>query len=277
MPDLEGFLRLWRALDGLFGAEERTRWGAVVSDARYPDVQETNYARVETTRPVTLAAIEAALLPAIAGVGCHREHVVVFFPEAQTDLLVEASGRGERLVWDLVMARAGTPPRPARDGADDVVEEVLDRDEAFWRAHRATARLFGATDDGVLDQLSALERDVLIPAGRRWFAVRDADGAPQALAALLILQGVAFVDHVATFPEVRRRGYATALTRRLLREASTAGAESTFLMADPEGRAAGIYDRLGFERVTQIASWIAPLEGGRPARRQRRSTTGGGR
>ena len=72
MPDLEPLLRLWRALDDLFAAEERTWWGAVVSDPRYPDVQEANYARVETAQPVALEEIEASLVPALSGVGCRR-------------------------------------------------------------------------------------------------------------------------------------------------------------------------------------------------------------
>src|SRR4030065_352417 len=49
MPSLEPFLSFWRALDALFAVEERTWWGAVVSDARDPAVQEANYARAETT------------------------------------------------------------------------------------------------------------------------------------------------------------------------------------------------------------------------------------
>lgn len=256
MPDLEPLLRLWRALDGLFEAEERTWWGAVVSDARYPDVQEANYARVESTRPVALEEVEAALVPAVSRAGCRREHVVVFFPEAQTDLLVQASTRGERLVWDLVMVHEGG----VREAEDDRVDEVHRPDERFWRAHRESARLFDVRDEAVLDQLSAIEREVLMPSGRRWFVVRDEDGDAQAFAALLVVEGVGFVDHVVTLPEARRRGHAKALTRRLVREAASAGAERTYLLTEPGGVAGSLYSRLGFERVTQIASWVVPLD-----------------
>jgi ribosomal protein S18 acetylase RimI-like enzyme len=256
VPDLEPFLRLWRALDGLFAAEEHTWWGAVVSDARYPDVQEANYARVESTRSVSLEEVEAVLIPAVSRAGCRREHVVVFFPEAQTDLLVQASTRGERLVWDLVMVHEGD----VQGDEDDRVHEVDRPDERFWRAHRDSARLFDVRDETVLDQLSAIEREVLVPSGRRWFEVRDGDGHAQAFAALLVLRGVGFVDHVVTRPEARRRGHATALTRRLVREASAGGAERTYLLTEPGGVAGALYARLGFERVTQIASWIAALD-----------------
>jgi ribosomal protein S18 acetylase RimI-like enzyme len=255
MPNLEPLLRVWRALDGLFAAEERTWWGAVVSDPRYPDVQEANYARVETAQPVALEEIEASLVPALSGAGCRRQHVVVFFPEEQTDLLVQASTRGERLVWDLVMVHDGDV-----EGGGDPVQEVEHPDERFWRAQRGSARLFDVRDERVLDQISAIEREVLVPSGRRWFVVPDVGGTAQAFAALLVLGGVGFVDHVVTLPEARRRGHATALTRRLLREASAAGAERTYLLTEPRGVAETLYARLGFNHVTQIASWLAPLE-----------------
>ncbi|MGZ8607390.1 MAG: GNAT family N-acetyltransferase [Actinomycetota bacterium] len=262
MPDLDPFLRFWRALDGLFDAEERTSWGAVVADARYPAVQEANYARVEAIPPVRLAEVETTLLPALARSGSRREHVVVFFPEEQTDLLVEASIRGDKIVWDLVMAHDGAleaSPDPDSDPGGPV-EEVRDAAPWFWTAHRASTRLFDVSDEEMLDQLAAIERDVLLPAGRRWFVVPGSNGFPVAFAALLVLEGVGFLDHVVTLPEARRRGHATALTRRVLAEAVTAGAGRTYLLAEPRGHAGHLYERLGFERVTQIASWVSPLE-----------------
>jgi ribosomal protein S18 acetylase RimI-like enzyme len=256
MPDLEPLLRYWRALDALYEAVDPTPWGAVVSDRRFPAIQEPNYARVETSRPVALAEVEADLLPALSRSGCPREHVVVFRPEEQTALLVEASTRGERLAWDLVMVHRG----PVEPSPEVPVEEVLDPDDAFWLTHRESLALFDLTDPGALDQVAAIEREVLLPAGRRWFAVPGPDGVPASLAALLVLEGIAFVDVVVTFPWARRRGYATALTRRVLAEASAAGAERTYLLAEPRGRAVLLYRRLGFEPVTQLASWVGPVD-----------------
>lgn len=260
MPDLEPFLRFWRALDGLFDGERQTAWGAVLADARYPAVQEASYARVETQSPVTLGEIESVLLPALERSGCRREHVVAFFPEDQTDLLVEASTRGDAIVWDLVMVHVHALDPGSTPEAAGPVEEIVDHDPAFWAAHRTSTRLFDVADEAMLDQLAAIERDVLVPAGRRWFVVRDPDGAPVAFAALLVLEGIGFLDHVITFPEARRRGHATALTRRALAEARAAGADRTYLLAEPRGPAAHLYRHLGFAPVSQIASWISPLE-----------------
>src|SRR3972149_5547676 len=120
MRSFEPFLSFWRALDALFAVEERTWWGAVVSDARYPAVQEANYARVETTRAVALEQIETALLPSVARTGSRREHVVVFSPEAQTELLVEASTRGERIAGGLVMVHEGSTGPPPDEPAEPV-------------------------------------------------------------------------------------------------------------------------------------------------------------
>jgi GNAT superfamily N-acetyltransferase len=252
--DLGPLLRYWRAQDDRFDRVEPTWWGAVVSDPRFPSVQEPNYARVETTERVGLAEVESSLLPAMVRSGSSRAHVVIFRPQEQTDLVVEASSRGERITWDLVMEHRGSGP----DG-DGRVTEVRDLDAAFWSAHRGSLRWFDITDPDVVDQLEAMEADVLVPAGRRWFAVPGPDG-PDALAALLVLDGVGFVDHVVTFPHARRRGLARALSVRVVAEARAAGAERTYLLAEPEGVAATLYESIGFVRVTQIASWISEID-----------------
>jgi ribosomal protein S18 acetylase RimI-like enzyme len=254
VADLEPLLRFWRAHDDLFERTEPRWWGAVVSDTRFPAIQEPNYARVETRQPVRLEEIEDALVPAMRASGSERSHVVIFHPEDQTELVAAASTRGDRIAWDLVMVAAGRDVEPTGE-----VEEVSSFDASFWSAHRESARLFDVAEEDTLDQLQAMERDVLVPAGRRWFSVLDG-GRRVALAALLVLEGTAFVDHVVTFPEARRRGHAGALTRRLVSEAAATGAERTYLLAEPDGGAVRVYDRIGFERVTHLASWVAPRD-----------------
>lgn len=248
---LEPLLRYWRAQDDLFASVEPAWWGAVVSDPRFPRIQEPNYARVETGQPVHLDEVERLLLPAMARCGSPRTHVVIFHPEEQTDLVVEASTRGVRITWDLVMQHPGG----GSDG-DPRVVELRAPDGAFWGHHRASMEWFDVGEPDVIDQLQAIEREVLIPAGRRWFGVEGSEGL-EALAALLVLEGVAYVDHVVTFPRARRRGHASALTRRALAEAAAAGAERTYLLAEPEGVAAAMYERIGFTRVGQLASWVS--------------------
>jgi hypothetical protein len=38
------------------------------------------------------------------------------------------------------------------------------------------------------------------------------------------------------------------------------GAGRTYLLADPEGDAVRIYDRVGFEALGHLASWLSPIE-----------------
>ncbi len=251
--DLEPLFRYWRAQDDLFDRVEPAWWGAVVSDPRYPLVQEPNYARVETREPVRLEEIEEVLLPAMDRSGCRRGHVVIFHPDAQTDLIVEASTRGERIAWDLVMEHSGA-------GIElDAARELRELDAGFWAAHRSSMRWFEIVEPEVIDQLQAIERDVFVPAGRQWFAVAETDGI-DALAALIVLECVGYLDHVVTIPSARRRGFARMLTRHAVAAARTAGAERTYLLAEPKGVAARMYEGLGFAPVTQIASWISDLE-----------------
>jgi ribosomal protein S18 acetylase RimI-like enzyme len=253
--DLEPLLRYWRAQDELFDRVEPAWWGAVVSDPRYPRVQEPNYARIETGQHVRLAEVEEALLPAMTRCGSRRAHVVVFRPEEQTDLLVEASTRGDPILFDLVMEH----PAAVETDPDPRVEEVAVLDAAFWAAHRQSLRWFDVKDADVVEEVATIERDLLVPAGRRWFTVRH-HGAFVAFAALLVLQGVGYVDHVVTFPEARRRGYAGALARHAASESATAGAERTYLLAERDGPAVALYERTGFRSVTTIASWISAIE-----------------
>ena len=257
MEYLEPLLRFWRAQDAAFERVDPFWWGGIVSDARFPRIQEANYARVETTQRLRLAEVEEPLLSAMDRAAMGRSHVVVFSPEDQPDRLAEASTRGETLAWDLVMQHAGVPP-----AVDDVlVEEATLDDELVASGHRASLRWFDVTDATVVDEIVAWERAVMIPLGRRWFVVRH-DGEPVAFAGLLVLERVGYLDNVVTLPEARRRGYASGLTARAVEEARASGAERTYLMADPNGNARAIYERLGFRPVTQIASWIRPPAGG---------------
>lgn len=260
MSQLGPLLAFWRALDELFARVRPTGWGAVVTDPRFPEIDEANYARVETSTPIALAEIERELLPDLRGSGARRAHVVVFSPEAQTALLAEASTRGDRLVFDLAMAHphAGGDPAGGDPAGGDRVEEIGRFDRSFWRAYAASLRHFDVRDPAVIERLAELERDVLVPAGRRWFAVRERD-EPVALASLLVLAGSGYIDHVVTFPEHRGRGFAAALTGRAVHEAAAAGAARTLLLAEPGSRAARIYARLGFEPLGHLASWRSPL------------------
>jgi ribosomal protein S18 acetylase RimI-like enzyme len=256
VADLEPLLRFWRALDARFERVEPAWWGAVVTDSRFPAIWDVNYARIETEDPaLSLAEVETALLPELQRAGCRNLHTVVFHPEELTGLVAEASSRGDRLTWDEVMVHRGDPSEPMTAVE---VEEVGTFDGSFWSRYRESLREFGISEEVAIEQLTEIERQVLIPAGKRWFAVRDEDRAVS-LGSLIALEGVGYIDHVVTFPEARRRGHARAITRRMMGESRAADQDPLYLLVEPDSGARSVYERLGFETITHIASTLRPL------------------
>jgi ribosomal protein S18 acetylase RimI-like enzyme len=259
MPLPEHFHRFWRALDDLLGDVQPTWWGAAVTDARFPRIWDANYARIDVaSEDLRAADVEAELLPALAKTGASVMHVVAFHPEETTTLLSELSTRGHRIGWDVVMDLAGDPSPDDGDAAGPAVEE-LSPDRDVWAAIEASMALFGIDSADAIAQLLRLEEEVLMRGGRRWFGVRDPDGALASLGALLELEGVGYLDNVATFPASRGRGYASALTARLSREATEGGASHVCLLVDPDSSALRMYERLGFRTVGRLGSTKGPI------------------
>jgi ribosomal protein S18 acetylase RimI-like enzyme len=257
MPVPDHVTGFWRALDACFGRVRPTWWGAVVTDDRYPAIWDANYARIDhADADLRATDIEAELLPALAGVGADVMHVVSFDPDATGSLLAELSTRGHRLTFDLVMDLQGRPVPPAAE----VTVEALSPGDELWGRVAASLTLFGVEDRDAVDQLRGIERDVMTPAGKRWFGVRDERGTLVSLGALLVLEGVGYLDNVATFPEARGRGLATAITAQITQEAVGAGAEHVCLFADPDAApVVAMYERLGFRDVGRLAATRGPV------------------
>jgi ribosomal protein S18 acetylase RimI-like enzyme len=251
--------RFWHGMDQLMGSVEPTPWGAVVSDGRYPAIWDANYARVDApAHEPGYDEVAEALLPALERSGATWFHVVTFDPEGSTRLLSELSGRGHRLSFDLVMDRAVEGDVPRRPGAPPV-EQLRSGDE-LWERVGASLALFGIENPEAVAQLAALESQVMGPGGKRWFGVRDGDGQVVSLAALLLLEGVGYIDNVVTFPAARRRGLASAVTAHLVEQARSGGAGRICLFADPdEAATVGMYERLGFRAVGRLPSTRGPI------------------
>ena len=101
----------------------------------------------------------------------------------------------------------------------------------------------------------------MLPGGKRWFGVRDDRGTIVSVAALVLLEEVGYVDNVATFPQARGRGYASAATGSVIDAARKTGVEGIFLLADPDEPAVvRMYERLGFRGAGRLASTRGPVE-----------------
>jgi ribosomal protein S18 acetylase RimI-like enzyme len=256
MPVPDHVHRFWRELDKLFEHVRPTWWGAVVTDSRFPAIWDVNYARVDAAgNGLTATDIEVDLLPALEEAGVDVMHVLTFVPEETTGLVSELSARGHLIGWDLVMDLVRDP---TEDDRGIEIEELSPGDE-LWDRIAASLTSFGLEDPDTVAQFSRLERDVLTPAGKRWFGVRH-KGIVVSLAALVLIDGVGYLDNVATFPEARGRGYASALTSRLCQEAKVAGAERVSLLADPAAKdVVSMYERVGFNGVATIGSTRGPV------------------
>ena len=269
-------LRFWRGLDQLFQRVEPTWWGAVVTDPRFPAVDDVNYARVDlASNEIGARDIDRALLPALRAAGITSPfHLVSFHPEENRALLAELSARGQRLTWDLVMDHGGLDeliPTSASASALSRVESLTDED-TLWTRVRESMALFGIDRDEAAEQLEAIERRVLHPGGKRWFGVRGPSGSLDALGALIVLEGVGYIDNVATFPHARKRGLASVVTSHMAAIAKEEGTEHVILFADPDAVATvRMYERLGFGPAGYLAAVRGPLP---PATHSRGDTIG---
>lgn len=233
-----------------------------MTDARFPSISDANYARIDlASDEITADDIERSLVPALQAAGVTSAfHVVSFHPGANTTLLAQLSARGHRLTWDLVMdhdlAAISDSPRTT------AVEPLTDTDD-LWAHVRASMALFGIDREDALDQLCAIEREVLAPGGKRWFGIRNASGSLDSLGALIVLGEVGYLDNVATFPHARGRGWASAITSHITSVARAEGAAHVCLFADPDADATvRMYERLGFRAAGSLAAVRGPIPTG---------------
>jgi len=248
--------RYFAAENALLRRVQPTWWGVVVTDERFPDIYDLNYARVDAALPdLTLDDVLAELVPAAIRAGSRHLQIGVLEPEGTARLLEEAEQAGHRVSWDTVMEfRPEVPDGPYPGG--HVVEEIDTATAEFWEAHGRGLQEFEVIVPAVVEQLQRWTREVLIPAGRRFFAVRR-EGAIAGHGALQVRGGIGYIDDVVTFDPYRRQGIASAIVRRMVREAHRAGAETTFLLADQEDPIR-LYRSLGFVQTRRLASALGP-------------------
>jgi N-acetylglutamate synthase-like GNAT family acetyltransferase len=259
MSELEPLTRFFQSMDDLGEGLERTWWGAVVTDKRFPLLHDANYAAIDCSDPsLTLTDIEAVLLPALAEADAPDEHIITMDPGRTGHLLNEAGRHGGRLRFDVVMQHRG----PVLRKLPCAVTEASADDEQLWRDVRLSFREFDVTEPNVTDQMLRRERDILVPFGKHWFTV-SLEGSTAGFGALFVQDDVAYIDNVVTFPRARRRGVATSIVSRMVDVARERGAEHVYLLAN-EPDPIRLYHRLGFADVGKIGDVVRSLSGGKP-------------
>jgi GNAT superfamily N-acetyltransferase len=251
VPNPLPIARFFAANDALLERMEPTWWGAVATDRRFPNVYDVNYARVDRATPdLRLKDVEGPLLPALRESGAGHFHVVVFEPHGCRQLLEDLQRAGHVLYWDSVMEFRGQAPDLTRPG--HAVAELDPSLAELWTLQDLLFREFGVSDPEARRQLVSWARDVLAPAGRKWFGV-ELDGGMAGMGSVQVQAGVGYVDDVLTLPLYRRRGVATSIIRRLVAEARGAGAERVLLLSD-DPDPTRLYRALRFEEVGRVAS-----------------------
>jgi ribosomal protein S18 acetylase RimI-like enzyme len=236
---------------------ERTPWGAVATDDRFPLVWDANAAAVLVPDDgVSPEDIRSALVPALRRVGAPSEHVEFWETSVESPALKEYRRSGKRPDPDVAMVFEGPLPQPV---AAVRVDEVSHPERSFWPWYRDSLREFGMKlSEDVLDQMVWRTREVLLPAGMRWF-VGSVDGEPAGYASLISLEGIGYLDNVVTMPTFRRRGIAGAAVTSAVMASLEAGDARVFLLAENLGDPQRLYERLGFRVAAPIESFTRRL------------------
>jgi ribosomal protein S18 acetylase RimI-like enzyme len=237
------------------GAERTVsfEWGCALFNETYDRVWELNVLRVDRPDGLTVEALVAEADRLQGGAGLPHRRIVVLDEAAGAALeprFKEVGWQADRFVY--MAARR----RPARTADASAVREV---ERAALRPLRETiirAEPWGKTDE-VVRQLGDASGIVAEAARARHFAV-VVDGVAVAAADLYSDGRIAQIEDVATMPDQRGRGYATAVVLRALEEARNAGHELTFLIADENDWPKELYARLGFDPIGRKFAFLKP-------------------
>jgi ribosomal protein S18 acetylase RimI-like enzyme len=228
---------------------EPFRFGTAVFTPERPLRYDSNYLLVEKVPDgVTAAELaeEAERVQGAAGL----PHRFLFFRDPRlaerfAPDLVESGWRFERHV---LMAHRRSAER---ETDTSIVAEVTADVIRAARERQIRSYPWGTPD--VAQQL--LDAKAHIPVETRFFAVL-VDGGIASYADLYLDGGIAQVEDVATIPEHRERGYASAVVLRAVEEARAAGAELVFLVADADDWPKELYRRLGFDEIGENAKLV---------------------
>jgi ribosomal protein S18 acetylase RimI-like enzyme len=221
---------------------ESFHFGTAILTHELPLRYDSNYLLVETLPDDTSAAelvAEAERIQGAAGL----EHRLLFFRDAALGerVAAELMSLGWRRDRHVIMAHR-RQPQLAVDTR--IVSEVTEATLREARERHIRSYPWGTPE--VARQL--LDAKLRIPVDARFFAVID--GGTVASYGDLYMDGeIAQVEDVATMPEQRGRGYASAVVLRAVEEARAAGAELVFLVADADDWPKELYRRLGFDEI----------------------------
>jgi ribosomal protein S18 acetylase RimI-like enzyme len=214
---------------------EATRVGTAVFDERLPTRWDSNYLLVERDADPDEIAAEVERL--------RRPQAIVPDEELGATLAPAMADRPFVVVRHVVMVHRRVPDR-SPDLAR--VREVDHTALRPLRTRLILAQRWGSpeTAEALLDAKPLIGERMTA----RFFAAYDGDEIV-AFTDLYQDGAEAQIEDVATAPEHRNRGHASAVVLRAIEEAHAAGAEFVFLVADDEDWPKQWYAKLGFDFV----------------------------
>jgi ribosomal protein S18 acetylase RimI-like enzyme len=228
----------WRHGQDALQSELSNPWahGTVLRAPSAPSFWDANHVRVEGPgADVTAAALFAAADELLAGCA-HRK------------VEVEDEAAGARLRPDFLAAgwvtdRLATLMRAGGGRAWADVAEV-----GLPETHGLRAEWYLAFGNTPAEQRALAQAQDRLGArrGMRAFVVRDAAGAPLGFLTLAVGEDAVEIDQLYVTPSARGRGVGGRLVEGAL---AAGGRDVAWVVADDEGRARALYERLGFETV----------------------------
>jgi GNAT superfamily N-acetyltransferase len=150
-------------------------------------------------------------------------------------------GRFPGLLLDPIPATVPAPPEGVEVHRVDTVEELQVFERTASRAYEVHS---GPVYGGWLTYPGFS------------FHLAYSDGEPVATATLVVSHGIAGIVYVGSVPESRGRGFARAAVWSAIEYGRQQGARASALWATPMGR--GMYERMGFQPLTEYRIWSPP-------------------
>ena len=210
--------------------------GSVLRTPSAPNFWDANFVRVEgdasDLEPLALVKVADALL---AGSRHRKLEVQDEQAGARMRPFFEAAG------WiadrNAVMLREG----PSRSHPD--VQEVGLRDT---RALRIEWYLSYENDEAEQEALADAQDRISVRRGMRAFLVREPGGFPVGFTTLAVGEDGVEIDQLYVTPRARGKGVGGRLVESAL---AAGGRDTAWVIADDDGLARALYQRLGFETV----------------------------
>jgi ribosomal protein S18 acetylase RimI-like enzyme len=221
-------------------------WGRLITSSATLDLWSDNF--LEVTADVDADRLAAIAEQLLGGRGATHRYVVPRDPllgEMLEPRFRELGWQVDRTVYLVLRRDPDRQGRPATEVERAAVEEL---------------RTAVGVDDMRLTHDAVMQRHVRDArvdrvAGGRWFAA-PADGEPAAACVLYERDGIGQVENVATRPDRRGKGHASAVVLAAARASREAGHDLTFIAGDANDWPWKLYERLGFDRIGEDSAFL---------------------